>query len=403
MIRLAAVLSHPIQYFSPLFRQVAEHPGVSLKVFYACRHGLTEYHDQRFGTTFAWDIPLLEGYDSEFLPIEREPQRLTFMEVDNPGAGTAVGRFGPDVLMLFGYGHRTNWRLANWARRPPVPVLLMSDSSSRATRGIARLVVKETLVRAFYARIDGALYVSDRNYWYHRHFGLPADRLFPGILPVDTRRFALGEAEKRRIRRELRSKLSIPREDFVVILAAKMIAGKRQRDLVEASAIVSRRLGRRVWALLVGEGADRRVLEERVLALEAPAVVTGFVNQSAMPGYYATADAAILCSEEEPHGLALSEAVAAGLPVIVSDRIGSLGSMGATQPGRNALVYPCGDVAALADALQSLASDEQLRQELRAQSIDLADELDIGRAAACVAAAATHLARRHECEAASWR
>ena len=78
MIRLAVVISHPIQYFSPLFARLAATPGIDLKVFYCCDWGVREYRDPGFDTSFAWDIPLLDGYEHEFLPIMRRPENLGF-------------------------------------------------------------------------------------------------------------------------------------------------------------------------------------------------------------------------------------------------------------------------------------------------------------------------------------
>ena len=63
--RFAAVISHPIQHYSPVFRALARVPGVAVKVFYFCDHGVRESFDQGFGQAFKWDVPLLDGYAYE--------------------------------------------------------------------------------------------------------------------------------------------------------------------------------------------------------------------------------------------------------------------------------------------------------------------------------------------------
>src|SRR5216684_2228301 len=70
-IRLAIIVSHPIQYFAPWFRELDRVPDIDLKVFFCCDWGLKEYVDPGFRTKMAWDIPLLEGYDHEFLSAAR--------------------------------------------------------------------------------------------------------------------------------------------------------------------------------------------------------------------------------------------------------------------------------------------------------------------------------------------
>src|ERR1700753_1288683 len=70
--RIAIVGSHPIQYFAPWFRSLAATPGVVLKVFFCSNWGAENYHDPQFGIKVKWDIPLLEGYDWEFLESRKE-------------------------------------------------------------------------------------------------------------------------------------------------------------------------------------------------------------------------------------------------------------------------------------------------------------------------------------------
>ena len=67
MKRLAVVISHPIQYYSPWFRHLADRDELKLKVFYLWDFGIKETTDEKFGTSFSWDIPLLDGYNFEFL------------------------------------------------------------------------------------------------------------------------------------------------------------------------------------------------------------------------------------------------------------------------------------------------------------------------------------------------
>ncbi len=74
MTRLAVVTTHPIQYYAPWFRRLASHPGLDLRVFYLWDFGVVEREDKGFGRTIRWDVPLLDGYASEFVPnVSRRP------------------------------------------------------------------------------------------------------------------------------------------------------------------------------------------------------------------------------------------------------------------------------------------------------------------------------------------
>jgi glycosyltransferase involved in cell wall biosynthesis len=84
----------------------------------------------------------------------------------------------------------------------------------------------------------------------------------------------------------------------------------------------------------------------------------GFVNQSKLPLYYAALDILVSTSRIDPHPLVISEAMIAGCPVILSDRCGNWGYTDTVQHRYNGLVYPCGNVEALAQAVLALTDAE---------------------------------------------
>src|SRR5579875_946742 len=66
-VRLAYLVSHPIQYQAPLLRRIAVEPDIDLTVLYGSDFSVRGYKDHGFGVEVAWDVPLLDGYRSEFL------------------------------------------------------------------------------------------------------------------------------------------------------------------------------------------------------------------------------------------------------------------------------------------------------------------------------------------------
>ena len=66
--RLAVVLSHPTQYYSPWFRWLRTHTQLTFQVFYLWDFGVTAQRDPQFGATIKWDVDLLSGYDHVFVP-----------------------------------------------------------------------------------------------------------------------------------------------------------------------------------------------------------------------------------------------------------------------------------------------------------------------------------------------
>ncbi len=380
-IRLAILVSHPIQHFAPWHRELAQVADIDLKVYFCCDWGLRSYVDPEFKIPVEWDIPLVDGYAHEFLPIARRPKRLSFWEVDNPSVGAALDRFQPDVVKTFGYAYRTNWRAAQWARQRRRPLLLYSDSSGQNIVPWWKRFVKDILLRKFYSYVDGALFVGDNNRRYHRRYGLPPDRLFLGVLPVDRRMMLKAVPDPASTRGEVRSRLGIPGDAFVVLFCGKYISRKRPADLVRAVHQLGRK-GLPVWALMVGEGEQRLAIESFCRTEKVNNVsLTGFVNQSTTPRYYAAADILAITSELDPHPLVVSEGACFGLPVIVSDRVGCIGPNDSAQPERNAVAYPCGDVQRLAEAIERLWRDRDLRDRMAAESSCIAQSQDVVAAA----------------------
>jgi glycosyltransferase involved in cell wall biosynthesis len=380
-LRLAIVVSHPIQHFAPWYRELANLPELDLKVFYCCDWGAESYRDPEFGVDIKWDIPLLEGYEFEFLPIRKRPENMTFWSVDNPTVGDALSRFNPDVVQVYGYASRTNWRVARWSKAHRRPLMIYSDSNVQGSTAAWKRGLKRAIVGYFYRQMDGAFYVGNNNYAYHADYGIPADRLFPGMLPVDMAALLRGVPDSVAARNEIRNELGIPPESFVVLLCGKLSKRKRPMDLVDA-AHRAKKSGAGVWAVLVGDGPERVNIEEFCRKQKVENVrLSGFVNQARIPLYYAAADCLAVTSEMDPHPLVVTEAATFGLPAIVSDAIGCIGANDTARIGENAFSYPCGDVESLKDILVMLSNDPAARESARAASLRIAQNQDVTVAA----------------------
>jgi glycosyltransferase involved in cell wall biosynthesis len=127
----------------------------------------------------------------------------------------------------------------------------------------------------------------------------------------------------------------------MIMFCGKLQPRKRPLDLAEAVEA----LPAPVSTLFAGDGPLAGRLRARLAA--GRGAVTGFVNQSELPALYRAADILVLPSADEPWGLVVNEAMAAGALPVVSDRVGA----GPDLVAGLGEVYPCGDVAALAAAL----------------------------------------------------
>ena len=108
-VRLAYLVSHPIQYQAPLLRRIAREPEIDLTVFFGSDFSVKGYKDEGFGGVgVKWDVPLLEGYRHEFLPVDPgqcngEPDDSDELWHFEPSARADRGRRAFDVLWVHGY------------------------------------------------------------------------------------------------------------------------------------------------------------------------------------------------------------------------------------------------------------------------------------------------------------
>jgi glycosyltransferase involved in cell wall biosynthesis len=369
-IRLAILTSHPIQYYAPLFRELAQR--IDLEVLYAHRPTPKQQGAAGFGTAFDWDVDLLSGYSYRFLRnVSKDPGTQTFSGCDTPEVGATLrsGKF--DALLL------TGWHLKSYvqgllsAKRSDTPVMVRGDSHLDTPRHIAKRFAKALTYPALLRLFDAALYVGVRNRAYYEHYGFPSQRLFHAPHCVDTRWFASRATAE--AGHALRSQLGVLPEEQVVLFAGKLVSFKRPLDVVEAVAEVAR--SRAVSLMVAGAGPLAPAMSARARTLGLRLHALGFCNQSNMPAAYAASQVlALPSSGRETWGLVCNEALACGKPIVVSDAVGSAPDLAAD--GNVGRTFGLGDTVGLAAAitatLNAPASAAQIRAISEAYSIEAA-------------------------------
>ena len=348
-MRVAIVASHPIQYHAPLFRALARRLEVT--VLYAHRATPSDQARAGFGVGFEWDVDLLSGYSHDFLRnAARRPGLDSFAGCDIPDIGARLreGRF--DAVLVFGWHLKAYVQSILAAKRLGLPVLVRGDSQLGTPRPSLKRVAKRLLYPPLLRLFDAALYVGERSRAYWLHYRYPESRLFFSPHCIDAEWFAARATEA--ARNELRSRLGLASDLPVALFAGKLVPFKRPLDLVLAAARLQRE-GREIAVLVAGDGALRPQMEAAASAAGIRLAALGFCNQSEMPSVYAAADVLVLPSDgRETWGLAASEALACGRPVILSDAAGAAPDL--AQDGSAGRVFPAGDVGRLADALGEL-------------------------------------------------
>ena len=360
--RLAIVLSHPVQYYSPWFRWLQANNSMEFRVFYLWDFGITRKHDPQFGTAFKWDIDLLTGYEYEFMPnVSKDPGTHHFRGLDNPQLGQRLNAWRPDAVLLFGYNWLSNLRTVFWAWRHDVPLILRGDSHllGRPTTGLFRRTVLTLLFRKFSA----FAYVGLANRDYYRAFGVPDARLFFSPHAVDSQLYDPSLIAHREAADRLRRDHGLI-DRKVALFAGKFQPAKQPLALLRAFHQVA---GKDDSLVFVGDGPLKaELIAEIDKRPDRHVVMLPFANQTEMPARYMMADIFALPSSGsyETWGLAVNEAMQLGVPCLVSDIVGCQRDL--VLPGETGWVFTSGDQHSLTATLSAAlrCSDEE-RARLR--------------------------------------
>jgi len=353
----AYVITHPIQYYTPLLQRIARVAPDEMEVLYCSSELESSHAHAGFGVRYKWDLPLLEGYRYRFLRnLAARPSTTSFGGLDNPELSRIIASRAYSAVVLNGWHFKTAWRamIACWAHR--VPVLIRSDSHLRGP-GTLRKWGKWPLHRSFIPHLDGCLAAGTWSSDYFEKYGASPNHIFKIPHCVDNRRFEQEMVRLRPQRQELRRQWGIDPHATVFLFAGKFTPVKRPLDFVQAVGRPAG-AGRSVAGLMVGDGPLRAQCEQQARRTGAPVRFAGFLNQTRIVEAYATADALVLPSETETWGLVANEAMASGLPCLISDRVGCGPDL--IDRGITGDIHPMGNVAALSELMVRYSDSSQI-------------------------------------------
>lgn len=366
MKKLAIITSHPIQYNAPLFRLLTERGRVQVKVFYTW--GQTKdgpVYDPDFGKAFQWDIPLLEGYEYQFIEnLSKNPGAGHFGGIVNKHLIPAVAAWQPDAVLVYGWSFRSHLQLLRYFKGK-IPVLFRGDSNllDEPSGFSLKKIMRRILLRWVYRYVDYCLYTGTANKAYYLCHGLNEQQLIFAPHAVDNDRFAIQDDERNAAAKNWRRELGIAEHELVFLFAGKLEPKKDPLTLLKAFQQLNVTETRLVFAgngVLETELKIQAAADERIIFLP-------FQNQQSMPILYRLGDIFVLPSRGpgETWGLAVNEAMACGRTVLVSDRCGCAVDLITEKNGR---VFQAGSVSDLMVQLQRMVQNRIVLQQAGAQA-----------------------------------
>jgi glycosyltransferase involved in cell wall biosynthesis len=382
--RLAIITTHPIQYYAPVFHALERSAAIQPRVFYTWSQTAdTQVADPGFGRLVSWDIPLLTGYEFEFVPnLARRPGPLHFRGIVNPGLIPAIEAWRADAVLVFGWSCESHLRaLRHFKGR--LPVLFRGDSNLLDSPSGWRRLARRAVLTWVYSHIDVAIAVGSNNHDYYRWCGLPEARVLFAPHAIDVQRFSDPHGAHAERAARWRQELGLTEDARVILFAGKMQAKKDPLLLLESFLAA----GLPGELVLAGSGELEGPLRARAHG-QRNVHFLPFQNQLAMPAVYRLADVFVLPSRGpgETWGLALNEAMACGRAVIAGSRVG--GARDLVLPGTNGWVFESGSGAQLTSVIrEALERDAQTLRAMGQAAQQLAARGSIEAAAAGIEAA----------------
>jgi glycosyltransferase involved in cell wall biosynthesis len=257
----------------------------------------------------------------------------------------------PKAVAIPGWALPEARTAARWCRFNERIAILMSESKfDDGPRAWPKECIKRQLVKAF----DAAVVGGKRHAEYLAQLGMDIDSIFLGYDVVDNAHFARGAASARANEASLRRDLNLPRNYFLA--SARFVGKKNLEGLVSEFATYKMRAGQDAWGLVIlGDGPLRGAIEAAVRrhGLGAAVTLPGFVQYNDLPTYYGLAKAFILPSLVEQWGLVVNEAMASGLPTIVSN-VSGVSEL--VEDGRNGCTFEAANRGELSSKIFEVSS-----------------------------------------------
>jgi len=318
MKKIAIISTHPIQYNAPLFKLLTERKKIEIKVFYTWENSKDKIYDQKFGKEIKWDIPILEGYNFSFVKnISQNQGSHHFKGIVNPSLNQEIEEWKADAILVYGWNFDSHLKAMKYFKGK-IPVYFRGDSTILEESKNLKTLMRRIWLKYIYHFVDYAFYVGTNNKNYFLKHGLNEKQLLFAPHAIDNERFFDNTGEYSKKAKQWRTELGFNEEDKIIIFIGKFEKKKNPLIIIEAAKHFE--TDKNIKFLFVGNGQMETEMKQNS---GKNVYFLPFQNQSVMPIVYRLGN--ILClpsSYNETWGLVVNEALACGLQIIASSKVG---------------------------------------------------------------------------------
>jgi len=356
------VLIHNIitHYIIPLFSQLADIPDVDLHIYFMTVSEKNRKWITKLGGQFKYKV--LPGFSINFYTKD------SFCYHINPSIISELINNHYDVILAAGYDSFTNQIAFFYSKLCKKPFILWSGSTINEPSFLR--TVSLPLVKFMVRHSDALIAYGTRAKEYLIHLGASPDKIFLAYNTVDTHFFKDRSAKLKAEKEKLKEELGLKNRE-VILYVGQLIERKGLKYLLRAYSQLRDEFN--VAFLIVGDGLQRNELRDLCIKDGIQDVFfVGHKQLEELPKYYAISDIFVLPSTEEIWGLVLNEAMACGLPVIATDKVGA--SVDLIKEGVNGYVVEAKNVEQLYQAMKGILSHPELKQSMGKKSQQIVGE-----------------------------
>ncbi len=270
-----------------------------------------------------------------------------------------IWRKDVEMVHLAGWGHPLMLvaMVLAWLRR--IPITMETDTPLPVGLPIWKRAVKRLIYPLLFKLPTMFLPGGTRQAAYLCHYGVSPKRIRIAQMTVDVAAISayVDDFEANRLL-QVRAQWELPVDAVVFLYVGRLEPYKGIQELLSAFAACS---AAQVALLLVGDGSMQQDLA-KAMQSDTRIFYTGRLSGNALLDTFAIADVFVLPSRFEPWGLVVNEAMACGLPLIATDRVGCVDDL--VIEGATGLVVPASSVVSLTKAMMTLSQDRTLREKM---------------------------------------
>jgi len=335
--RIGIIIGHPTQFEGPLFQYITRANTVDLEVIYYNSKRMNNVYDPELKMDLNWGIDLLSGY--KYFVVSETKKFLWLKNKFKNGSY--------DLLIINGYNRLALLYAIILGKIYCKSISLRLDTVEFTKKNPFKKFIKKLFYKILNQIFDHFFAIGSFTKKFLYSVGIPDHRISIFSYVVDNDFFKnkskLTEDEKRR----LKEKLNIPENVKVIISVTKFSDREAPWDLLKSFNLIK---DSDIHLLLVGDGPEKRKLEEYASNnLKLHVTFTGYIKYTELPKYYGISDLFVHTPQSEPWGVSVQEALAAGLPVITSELVGS--SVDMIKEGKNGFIYKSQNIPELKEKL----------------------------------------------------